>query len=103
MNLKLNGLAEGSYWLVETLPGRLQQVDSPVKITITKSDTTNVNDWTIKQNDGVVDDKIIDIENTTGTLLPETGGMGTVIFTVIAVVMILGIAVSFVISRRKRA
>lgn len=76
---------------------------APVKITITKSDTTNVNDWTIKQNDGVVDDKIIDIENTTGTLLPETGGMGTVIFTVIAVVMILGIAVSFVISRRKRA
>ena len=60
-----------------------------------------MNDWTIKQNDGVVDDKIIDIENTTGTLLPETGGMGTVIFTVIAVVMILGIAVSFVISRRK--
>ena len=49
------------------------------------------------------EDKIIDIKNSSGTLLPETGGMGTVIFTVIAVVMILGIAVSFVISRRKRA
>ena len=104
MNLKLNGLAEGSYWLVETqAPDGYNKLTAPVKITITKSDTTNVNDWTIKQNDGVVDDKIIDIENTTGTLLPETGGMGTVIFTVIAVVMILGIAVSFVISRRKRA
>ncbi len=104
MNLKLNGLAEGSYWLVETqAPDGYNKLTAPVKITITKSDTTNVDDWTIKQNDGVVDDKIIDIENTTGTLLPETGGMGTVIFTVIAVVMILGIAVSFVISRRKRA
>ena len=99
-----NGLAEGSYWLVETqAPDGYNKLTAPVKITITKSDTTNVDDWTIKQNDGVVDDKIIDIENTTGTLLPETGGMGTVIFTVIAVVMILGIAVSFVISRRKRA
>ena len=104
MNLKLNGLAEGSYWLGETqAPDGYNKLTAPVKITITKSDTTNVDDWTIKQNDGVVDDKIIDIENTTGTLLPETGGMGTVIFTVIAVVMILGIAVSFVISRRKRA
>ena len=77
MNLKLNGLAEGSYWLVETqAPDGYNKLTAPVKITITKSDTTNVNDWTIKQNDGVVDDKIIDIENTTGTLLPETGGMG---------------------------
>ncbi len=74
MNLKLNGLAEGSYWLVETqAPDGYNKLTAPVKITITKSDTTNVNDWTIKQNDGVVDDKIIDIENTTGTLLPETG------------------------------
>ena len=76
MNLKLNGLAEGSYWLVETqAPDGYNKLTAPVKITITKSDTTNVDDWTIKQNDGVVDDKIIDIENTTGTLLPETGGM----------------------------
>ena len=59
--------------------------------------------WMTGQSSKMMDDKIIDIENTTGTLLPETGGMGTVIFTVIAVVMILGIAVSFVISRRKRA
>ena len=105
-NGKVNiyGLAGKTYTLTETkAPDGYNKLTAPVKITITKSDTTNVDDWTIKQNDGVVDDKIIDIENTTGTLLPETGGMGTVIFTVIAVVMILGIAVSFVISRRKRA
>lgn len=103
-NLHLNGLAAGTYWLVETqAPDGYNKLTTPVKITITKSGTTNVDDWTIKQKDEVVGDKIIDIENTTGTILPETGGMGTVIFTVIAVVMILGIAVSFVISRRKRA
>ena len=102
--VNIYGLAGKTYTLTETkAPDGYNKLTAPVKITITKSDTTNVNDWTIKQNDGVVDDKIIDIENTTGTLLPETGGMGTVIFTVIAVVMILGIAVSFVISRRKRA
>lgn len=50
MNLKLNGLAEGSYWLVETqAPDGYNKLTAPVKITITKSDTTNVNDWTIKQ------------------------------------------------------
>ena len=53
MNLKLNGLAEGSYWLVETqAPDGYNKLTAPVKITITKSDTTNVDDWTIKQNDG---------------------------------------------------
>ena len=102
MNLKLNGLAEGSYWLVETqAPDGYNKLTAPVKnlqlqnlilrMWMTGQSSKMMGWWMIK---------LIDIENTTGTLLPETGGMGTVIFTVIAVVMILGIAVSFVISRR---
>ena len=102
--LKLNGLAEGSYWLVETqAPDGYNKLTAPLKLQL---QNLILRMWMTGQSSkmmGVVDDKIIDIENTTGTLLPETGGMGTVIFTVIAVVMILGIAVSFVINRRKRA
>ena len=60
-------------------------------------------DWTISKDDTNEQDKIIDIENTTGTILPGTGGMGTVIFTVAGIVLILGVGASFVISRRKRA
>ena len=105
MNLKLNGLAAGDYWLVETkAPEGYNGVTAPIKITITKSNDTDVNNWTISKNDvQETEDKIIDIENTTGTILPGTGGMGTVLFTVIGVALVLIVAASFVISRRKRA
>lgn len=105
MNLKLNGLAAGVYWLMETqAPDGYNGVTTPIKITITKSIDANVENWTITKNNETADkDKIIDIENTTGTILPGTGGMGTVLFTVIGVALVLIIAASFVISRRKRA
>lgn len=104
MNLKLNGLAAGTYWLVETeAPDGYNGVTAPIKITITQSNDTEVNNWTISKGDDVVEDKIIDIENSTGTILPGTGGMGTVLFTVVGVVLALLIGASFVISRRKRA
>ena len=105
MNLKLNGLAAGDYWLMETqAPDGYNGVTTPIKITITKSADTNVESWTINKNNETPDkDKIIDIENTTGTILPGTGGMGTILFTVIGVALVLIVAASFVISRRKRA
>lgn len=103
-NLHLNGLAAGTYWLVETeAPDGYNKLTAPVKITITKSGDTNVENWTISKGDAQETDKIIDIENSTGTILPETGGMGTVLFTVVAVVLILGVVISFIRSRRKEA
>lgn len=104
MNLKLNGLVAGEYWLVETAaPQGYNGVTAPIKITITKSTDTDVNNWTISKGDAPENDKIIDIENRTGTILPGTGGMGTILFTVVGVVLVLMVAASFVISRRKRA
>lgn len=105
MNLKLNGLAAGNYWLVETkAPEGYSGITAPIKITITKSIDTDVNNWTISKGDGEAEtDKIIDIENSAGTILPGTGGMGTILFTVVGVALILVVAASFVISRRKRA
>lgn len=104
MNLKLNGLAAGDYWLVETdAPEGYNGVTAPIKITITKSVDTDVNNWTISKGAVVEIDKIIDIENSTGTILPGTGGMGTILFTVVGVALVLIVAASFVISRRKRA
>ena len=104
-NLHLNGLAAGTYYLVEReAPEGYNKLAAPVKITITEGGETNVDGWTISKEDGSAEtDKIIDIENTTGTILPGTGGMGTVIFTVAGIVLILGVGASFVISRRKRA
>lgn len=101
MNLKLNGLAAGTYWLVETdAPAGYNKLTAPIKVTITKSGDTDVNNWGLSKDDVPEDDKIIDVENSSGTILPETGGMGTVLFMVVAVVMILGVAISFIRSRK---
>lgn len=101
MNLKLNGLAAGEYWLVETdAPAGYNKLTAPIKVTITKSGDTDVNNWGLSKDDVPEDDKIIDVENSSGTILPETGGMGTILFTVVAVVMILGVAISFIRSRK---
>ena len=100
-NLHLNGLAAGTYWLVETdAPAGYNKLTAPIKVTITKSVDTDVNNWTLTKGEDVETDKIIDVENSSGTILPETGGMGTVLFTVVAVVMILGVALSFIRSRK---
>ena len=39
--------------------------------------------------------------NKKGTLLPETGGMGTVIFTAVAVVLIFGVAAALYLAEEK--
>lgn len=103
-NLHVNGLAEGTYYLVETqAPAGYNKLTAPIKIEITKSADTEVNNWTISKDGTVETDKIIDIENSTGSLLPSTGGMGTIIFAVIAAILVLGVAVSFIRDKRKNA
>lgn len=103
-NLHVNGLAAGSYWLVETeAPAGYNKLTAPIKIEITKSADTEVNNWTISKDGATEPDKIIDIENSTGSILPSTGGMGTIIFAVIAAILVLGVAVSFIRDKRKNA
>lgn len=74
---------------------------APIVIKITKSADTDVNNWTISKDGTDETDKIIDVENSTGSLLPSTGGMGTIAFTVVAALLVLGVAVSFIRDRKK--
>ena len=98
-NLHVNGLAAGTYYLVETkAPEGYNKLTDPIKVTITKAGDTN---WTVKKNDTAENDKIIDVENSTGSLLPSTGGMGTIAFTVVAALLVLGVAVSFIRDRKR--
>lgn len=100
-NLRVNGLAEGTYYLVETkAPDGFNKLTAPIVIKITKSTTGNEEDWTLSKND-VKEDKIIDVENSTGSMLPSTGGMGTIAFTVVAALLVLGVAVSFIRDRKR--
>lgn len=102
-NLRLNGLKAGTYWLVEKeAPAGYNKLTAPIKVRITQDGDDEL-EWSVSKNDTVEGDKIIDIENSTGTILPGTGGMGTILFTVVGIALVLIIAASFVISRRKRA
>lgn len=101
-NLHVNGLAAGTYYLVETkAPAGYNKLTDPIKVEIKKSTNEAVNAWTLVNNDKNVDDKIIDVENSTGSILPSTGGMGTIAFTVVAALLVLGVAVSFIRDRKK--
>lgn len=100
-NLRVNGLAAGTYYLVETqAPEGFNKLTDPIKVTITKDDDTN---WTVKKNDTAEDDKIIDVENSSGSILPSTGGRGAIAFAVIAALLVFGVAVSFIRDKRKEA
>ena len=103
-NLRVNGLAEGTYYLVETkAPDGFNKLTAPVVIKITKSTDADVNNWTISKDGTVEPDKIIDIENSTGSILPSTGGRGAIAFAVIAALLVFGVAVSFIRDKRKEA
>lgn len=101
-NLRVNGLAEGTYYLVETkAPDGFNKLTAPVVIKITKSTDTDVNNWTISKDGTDETDKIIDIENSTGSLLPSTGGAGVVVFAGVAILLVFGVVVSFIRDKRK--
>ena len=98
-NLRVNGLEAKDYWLVETqAPEGFNKLTDPIKVTITKDGDAN---WTVKKNDVSEDDKIIDVENSTGSLLPSTGGMGTIAFAVVAAILVFGVAVSFIRDKKR--
>lgn len=101
-NIRVNGLAEGTYYLVETkAPDGFNKLTAPVVIKITKSTDTDVNNWAISKDGTDESDKIINIENSTGSLLPSTGGAGVVVFAGVAILLVFGVAVSFIRDKRK--
>lgn len=97
-NLHVNGLAAGTYYLVETeAPAGYNKLTASIKVVITKAG----DEWTISKDSTEEKDKIIDVENSTGSILPSTGGMGTIAFTVVAALLVLGVAVSFIRDRKR--
>ena len=81
--INVKGLDDGDYRLVETeAPEGYNKLKSPKEINIKAESSDNGENVTVSGND-------ITVENSTESWLPETGGMGTVIFTVVGVVGVL--------------
>lgn len=88
----ISGLAEGTYYLLEIeAPQGYNVLTTAQPVTLTK---------------GVTDDKVdhllmtAQVANNKGALLPSTGGMGTVAFAVVGLIVMAGAAVTLIIKKR---
>ncbi len=99
------GLDEGTYYLVEketNAPG-YNILTAPIAVTITAvkgADGKATAEWTVTVNGETAANKTVLINNTKGTLLPSTGGIGTTIFYIIGGLLIVA-GVAYFIVRRK--
>lgn len=90
------GLGAGTYYLTETKqPDGYNKLAKSVKIEIDVNGAIKVDGNMIK---GV--DKLVEVENKTGTVLPSTGGMGTTMIYLIGGVLVLGSGVVLATKRR---
>lgn len=105
--LRFDGLAAGKYEITElTAPDGYNLLDGPITINIgwtapaaPGGDCT----WTVTGGNAQVNDSgiiTITVENEKGSTLPETGGVGTVIFYVVGAGLMLGAAVLLVVKKR---
>lgn len=98
--IHFTGLAAGTYKLVETAaPQGYNKVTEPITVTIeaTYDVDGTLKSWSVNSNG----QNAVEVINHAGTILPGTGGIGTVVFTVAgAAIVIAGAA--WYISRRKQ-
>ncbi len=107
-----NGLEEGQYKLVETTVPEGYNKAEDIEFTITCTEPTTVDsvdntaDWTDTEAENannvteVTDTFESKVENKTGALLPETGGIGTTIFYVVGGLLMLAAFVLLVSKKR---
>lgn len=104
--LTLSGLDVGTYYLTETkAPGGYVKLTNPVVITITDAAPNGlVDDGTSGDagTDGADGYYELDVVNSKGFTLPSTGGMGTVLFTAIGIVLMGGGLVLLLLYLRRR-
>lgn len=106
------GLSEGDYKLSETTPPAGYNTIKDIEFTITCTEPKTVAAATDKAAWSDDSDVISvtaegtfegEIENKTGSLLPETGGIGTTIFYVVGLALMLGAAILLITKKRMTA
>lgn len=94
-------IAEGTYVVVETtVPDEYKQAAAQ-KITITDKDNDGMYDGVFVYQ-GTTTGDTLNVENTKGSTLPGTGGMGTIIFTVAGAGVVLVAGIMLIVYMKKR-
>ncbi len=105
--LLINGLDADSYALLETeAPLGYNKLTAPETFTIdSNTDTAQGNDNSKQTAISVSNSKgdVVTIINTTGVLLPSTGGIGTTIFYIIGGILIVAGVAYFIVRRKANA
>ena len=99
-NITVEGLDATTYYLKETAaPSGYTQLTEAVSVQILRGAT-----WGTYSVNGAAEatPTVVDILNSTGSLLPSTGGIGTTIFYIVGGLLILA-AVAYFIFKRKAA
>lgn len=88
-----NGLKDGTYYLVETAaPAGYNLLANEVEVTINGADATEMDLSYLTAT--------AKVENSTGTTIPETGGIGTTIFYVAGGLLVLGAVILLITKKR---
>lgn len=102
--LNVRGLGAGTYYLVETDTANGYNVlDHEITITVTeiKDEHGKVTSGSVKiTNDKEESNDKVTVNNVKGLLLPSTGGMGTVAFAVVGLIVMAGAAITLIIKKR---
>lgn len=120
-NIVVNGLKNGNYYLVETKTNDgYNLLKEPVKVeinvtfetttsTVTKTDengnttiTTTVTTKTFTGGEGNTGTYKIEVQNNKGFQLPTTGGAGTLLASLIGILLMGGGAFVFISSRKRK-
>ena len=105
--VSFSGLGVGTYWLTEVQsPAGYNLLDEPIKLVISFNPETGTfhYDW---RHEGATNalsaTMTIQIVNTKGNVLPETGGVGTTMFYIFGGIMVLAAVVLLVTRKRMSA
>lgn len=90
---EVRGLKNGTYYLIETeAPAGYNLLSETIEVVVAGSDTDTTK-LTYK----------VDVGNSTGSLLPGTGGIGTQIFYIAGAALLLGAVVVLLVKKFKKA
>ena len=98
--IEVDGLAYGEYELVEeTPPTGFSKLTTPIKFTVGTVGTKTQTPYNIKYKLADTDNTALEVKNKKVTI-PQTGGIGTVIFTVVGISLMAG---AFIAMRKRTA